>query len=47
LFLAGHGVPWDVLQGLEDHERLAYCVVIGEQNGESFDWDRMRWEDKK
>jgi hypothetical protein len=29
---------------LEDHERIAMVVMVGEINGGKFSWDAMDWE---
>lgn len=41
-----HGVPFDVAHSFDDVELLAYCVGLGEIEGGTFDWDRMRWVEK-
>jgi hypothetical protein len=31
---------------LDWDERLAWCVIIGEQNGGEFDWKSLRWKER-
>jgi hypothetical protein len=41
-------VPFDVAFSLESHEMAAWTIIIGQQNGGTWDWKAMRWcEDKK
>jgi hypothetical protein len=47
LYLVSKGVPFDVAFSLEPHERMAYCVILGEQAGGSFNWSVMRWDERK
>lgn len=47
LFLAGHGVPFDVAFSLDDQTRAAFCIIISEQNGATFNWNRMAFEEPK
>jgi len=37
-------VPYDVVFGLDDAERMAYVVVLGSLDGAKFDWRRLRWD---
>lgn len=39
------GVPWQVAWKLEPFEQVAMMVIAGEQDGNQFDWDFMRWKD--
>jgi hypothetical protein len=38
-------VPYDVAFGLDDVQRMAYVVVLGQLDGLVFDWRRMSWHD--
>ena len=44
LFLVNKGVPFDVAFSLDATMRLAWCVVLGELDGGSFDWTRLEWD---
>jgi hypothetical protein len=37
-------VPYDVVFGLDDAERLAFLAIFGDFEGFSFDWKTMRWK---
>jgi hypothetical protein len=37
-------VPYDVAFNLDEVERMAYVVVLGELSGLMFDWKQLRWE---
>ena len=43
LYLVRNGVPFDVAFSLEQVERTAWIVVIGELDGRVWDWGAMRW----
>ena len=43
MFLVKNGIPFDVAFSLGPAEKVAYCVVMGELNGSSFDWETMSW----
>ena len=43
LYLARNGVPFDVAFSLSEEERLAFVVILGTQDGNTFDWPAMRW----
>jgi hypothetical protein len=47
MILVKHGVPWDVAWGMSPARRLATLVVSGELDGGEFDWDRLRWKERK
>jgi len=38
-----NGVPFDVAFSLEQEERRAWIVVIGELDGLVWDWGAMQW----
>jgi len=40
------GISEDIALNLDAVERLAFCVILGEQNGGSFDWNKMIWKEK-
>jgi hypothetical protein len=44
LFLVKNGIPFDVAFSLDDDERLAWVVVMGQLNGLTWNWDTMSWE---
>ena len=43
LYLVRNGVPFDVAFSLEEAERRAWIVVIGELDGMAWDWGAMQW----
>jgi hypothetical protein len=43
LFLVSKGVPYSQAMGMSPTKRLAMCIVFGEQEGGTWDWDEMRW----
>ncbi len=43
LWLVRNGVPFDVAFSLDQGERTAWIVVLGELNGKQWDWGAMRW----
>lgn len=43
LYLVRNGVPFDVAFSLEEAERRAWIVVIGELEGLVWDWGTMQW----
>jgi hypothetical protein len=45
LYLVKCGVPYEVALALDEAERLAFVVVLGELDGLRFDWRRLRWDD--
>lgn len=47
MWLVKNGVPYDVAFEMSDAERLAHVVVLGEFEGNKFDWRRVRWEPQK
>jgi hypothetical protein len=40
-------VPFDVAFALDDTERLAFVVALGELDGGSFDFAALRWKGAK
>lgn len=42
-----NGVPYDVAMCLDDSDRLAHMVVIGEFEGNKWSWDEMSWVDRE
>ena len=46
LLLVTKGVPFDVAFALDETTRIAWCVIIGELDGATFDWGRMAWEQR-
>lgn len=47
LFLVDHGVPFDVAFQLDDLTRTAFCIIVSEHQGATFNWNRMAFEDPK
>jgi len=47
MWLVRHGVPFDVAFGMDDLHRTAFSIIISEQGGAVFDWDRMRFQEQK
>jgi hypothetical protein len=44
LFLIKNGVPFDVAFSLDQAERLAWVVVLGELSGLTWDYGAGRWD---
>lgn len=44
LFLVMNGIPFDVAFSLDEEERLAWVVIIGEFKGGRYDWYTNSWE---
>ncbi len=42
--LVMHGVPWSEAVSWSPARRFAACVVIGENKGGRFNWNRMTME---
>jgi hypothetical protein len=42
-----NGVPYDVAMSLGPEEKLAHCVVLGEDGYNSFDWNSLSWVQRK
>jgi hypothetical protein len=40
-------VPFDVAMSLEDVDAKAYFIVFGEIDGGEFDFNAMKWVEKK
>jgi hypothetical protein len=43
LYLAMHGVPFDLAAGLSSTQRVAWVVAMGELRGGRFDWEALAW----
>ncbi len=43
MFLVKNHVPYDVALSLGPAEKLAHCVVLGEDASNKFDWGSMTW----
>jgi len=41
--LLSSGIHPDIALSLDSAERLAFLVVLGEQNGREFDWKKLEW----
>ena len=39
-----NGVPFDVAFEMDDVDRFAWSVVLGELDGGTFSWSRGEWE---
>jgi hypothetical protein len=46
LYLVNFGVPYDVAFGLDEAERMAYVVACGTLGDLSFNWHKLRWDDR-
>ena len=46
LWLVKCGVPYDVAFSLNDTDKLAYTIIMGQFEGNEWDWSRMHWVDK-
>jgi hypothetical protein len=42
-----HGVPFDVAFSLNEIDRAAFAIVMGQFEGGKFDWDAMQFRDPK
>ena len=42
-----HGVPWDVAFGVNDNLRQALNIIFGQLEGGVFNFNSMRWEERK
>jgi hypothetical protein len=47
LFLVKRNVPFDIAFSLPDEERLAWIIILGEQEGRKFDFNTMRWTHRR
>ena len=45
LWLVRNGIPFDVAFSLDEDERRAWIVALGELDGRTWDWGAMRWTD--
>jgi len=43
MYLVKNGVPFDVAFAADDERALAMYVVLGEFEGNTWDWDAMNW----
>lgn len=41
------GISPEIALNLDQEERIAFCVIIGEQNGGTFDWQKRDWVKQK
>ena len=44
LYLVKNHIPFDVAFSLEDHEVMAYAIVLGIIDGGKWSWASMSWE---
>ncbi|WP_424139365.1 hypothetical protein [Roseomonas chloroacetimidivorans] len=42
-----NGVPYDRAISMSDEERFAHAVIFAGFEGTEFDWQRMRWKERK
>ncbi len=47
MYLVKYGVPFDVALAASDEWALAAFVVLGEFEGNEWDWDRMTWKERR
>lgn len=47
MYLIKNGIPYDVAFSLGPAEKMAYSVVFGELEGNSFDWNTGTWRERK
>jgi hypothetical protein len=45
--LVRNGVPFNVVEAMDDVEIFAWQVAIGEAEGGQFDWSEQRWTEQK
>jgi hypothetical protein len=43
LYLITKGIPYDTAMRLSPAKRLAMCIMLGELDGGTWDWDLMAW----
>ena len=43
LYLVRNGIPFDVAMSLDPEVRVAWVVILGQQDGHEFDWDTLTW----
>ena len=43
LYLVSKGVPFDVAFSLDEAQRLAWVVILGEFDGPVYDWSSGTW----
>lgn len=46
LWLVKNGVPWDVANNLDKSFRDGFCIIFSEIEGQKFNWNLMRFEEK-
>ena len=46
LYLVKNNVPWDVAFCLSETELLADYIIMGQHEGNVWDWERMTWQKK-
>jgi hypothetical protein len=44
LFLVKNGIPYEVVKQLNRVQVKAYCIIIGELNGNKFNWSKLEFE---
>ena len=42
-----NNIPFDVAFQLDDIKRAAFCIVFEEMDGAIFDWQTMRFKERK
>jgi len=42
--LVSAGFKEETIEGLDPAERLAFLVILGEQNGNEFNWEALSWK---
>jgi len=47
LWLVKNGVPYDVAFGMNDEMRVAHVIVLGEYEGNDWDYNAMRWKERQ
>jgi hypothetical protein len=47
LLLVKNGVPFDLAFSLDHHHRVAFCIIMGELDGGTFNWTQMAFEEPK
>lgn len=46
LWLVKNGIPWDVANSLDKKFRDAFSIIFSEMEGNKFNWNMMRFEEK-
>jgi hypothetical protein len=45
--LVAAGMPWDIAEKLKPWQLLGFQIIAGELKGGVWDWQSMRWRDRR